>query len=136
MQTFLPYPDFRKSLECLDPRRLGNQVYRECKTLINGGWPHHPVAKMWRDYRWALAHYAVTGLNVLTSRGLYYPHHYEFFERIMQDETNHDIPWWLGWEPLHLSHRSNLIRKDPEWYGPMFPGVEPSLPYVYPSLPP
>ena len=51
MQTFLPYPSFSESMKCLDPKRLGNQVYRECLTLIRGGWSNHPIAKMWKKIR-------------------------------------------------------------------------------------
>jgi hypothetical protein len=50
MQVFLPYNDLSASVRCLDKSRLGNQVWREAKTLINGGWKHHPVAKLWADY--------------------------------------------------------------------------------------
>ena len=31
-----------------------------------------------------------------------------------------------------MSHRSSLVRKDPDRYGPRFPGVPPDLPYVWP----
>jgi hypothetical protein len=41
-------------------------------------------------------------------------------------------PAWWGDERLHASHRSNLLRKDPEWYG-RFAWVEPpDLPYFWP----
>ena len=39
MQVFLSYPDFEKSVQCLDSKRLGNQIYRECLIIIRGGWP-------------------------------------------------------------------------------------------------
>lgn len=60
MQTFLPYADFDESARALDPKRLGNQVYRECLTLIRGGWPNHPASRMWRGYECALACYGWT----------------------------------------------------------------------------
>jgi hypothetical protein len=41
-------------------------------------------------------------------------------------------PPWLGDEAFHASHRSNLLRKNPEWYG-QFGWTEPDdLPYVWP----
>ena len=49
---------------------------------------------------------------------------------LTQDEL--DLPPWIGDEAVHLSHRSNLIRKDPGYYGPLFPGVPDDLPYVWP----
>jgi hypothetical protein len=42
-------------------------------------------------------------------------------------------PPWLGDERLHASHRSNLLRKDPEHYG-QFEWTEPDdLPYWWPE---
>ena len=43
-----------------------------------------------------------------------------------------ELPSWLGDEAFHRSHRSALRRKDPEWYGPLFPDVPDDLEYVWP----
>src|SRR5690606_16168187 len=43
------------------------------------------------------------------------------------------LPPWLGWEALHRSHRAALVRKDPGYYGPLFPDVDPQMPYVWPA---
>jgi hypothetical protein len=43
-----------------------------------------------------------------------------------------ELPPWLGDPALHLSHRSALLRKDPGFYGPLFPGDPDDLPYVWP----
>jgi hypothetical protein len=47
------------------------------------------------------------------------------------------LPSWVGNEALHLSHRSNLLAKDPEYYRPRFAdrfGPEPDdLPYLWPG---
>jgi hypothetical protein len=48
-------------------------------------------------------------------------------------EAAGDVPWWWGLEPVHRSHRSALLRKDPDHYGPMFPGVPADLAYVWPG---
>jgi hypothetical protein len=42
------------------------------------------------------------------------------------------LPPWLGDEAFHRSHRSSLLRKDPDWYGPLFPDVPDDLEYVWP----
>lgn len=42
-----------------------------------------------------------------------------------------ELPRWLGDEAFHLSHRASLLRKDPEWYAPLF-GDVPDVPYVWP----
>jgi hypothetical protein len=41
-------------------------------------------------------------------------------------------PAWLGHPPLHVSHQSNLVRKDPAVYAERFPGVPDDLPYLWP----
>jgi hypothetical protein len=46
-------------------------------------------------------------------------------------EDSHRFPSWLD-DSLCLTHQSNLIRKDPAFYGPLFPGVPNNLPYVWP----
>jgi hypothetical protein len=40
-------------------------------------------------------------------------------------------PWW-GDPAFHASHRSNLLRKDPVWYGQFGWAEPPDLPYVWP----
>jgi hypothetical protein len=134
MQTFLPYPDFAESMKCLDDKRLGNQVYREGMTLLRGGWQNHPASKMWRGYQDALALYLWWGCRELNRRGKNYrgrPWWNELFDHDMPPVIVK--PPWLGNEDFHAAHRSNLIRKDPEWYG-QFGWSEPNdLPYIWPA---
>lgn len=132
MQTFLPYADFDKTASVLDNKRLGNQAYRECKSLINGGWPNHPASKMWKGYEYALAKYALALLNELTKRGRHYPHHIEFYKSKLKEYKNTGMPSWLGNKDFHASHRSNLLRKDYQHYS-KFGWKEPAdLSYVWP----
>jgi hypothetical protein len=49
------------------------------------------------------------------------------------DQEELELPPWIGDPEVHRSHQSNLIRKDPEFYGPLFPGVPADLPYIWPS---
>jgi hypothetical protein len=42
------------------------------------------------------------------------------------------LPAWLGDEAFHRAHRSNLLRKDPEWYGRLWPEEPDDLEYVWP----
>ena len=74
MQTFLPYPDFAKSAEVLDPRRLGKQRVEVLQvmraiTVPGYGWRHHPTAKMWKGYEEALAAYGVAVCREWCRRG-------------------------------------------------------------------
>ena len=55
MQTFLPYPDFQKTAQCLDNKRLGKQRVeaRQIISTLEGksnGWRNHPAVKMWKGY--------------------------------------------------------------------------------------
>ncbi len=133
MQTFLPYPDFVDTFRVLDNKRLGNQIYREALTLIRGGWPNHPAAKMWSGHTRALAAYALAGLDELLLRGKDYPHHRATFEQYVQQNPNTGMPWWFGNDAFHLSHRSNLLRKNSEHYRPLFGDIPDDLPYLWPD---
>jgi hypothetical protein len=142
MQVFLPYPDLKRSVCCLDPKRLGNQVYCECLTLIRGGWPNHPVAKMWRNAQMALATYALYGLEELERRGFSYPHHQWAFMGFLDTRITEgmmDMPSGFGDDRLHSSYRAALLYKDYAWYSrfgwseqPAVPDTRGRLPYFWP----
>lgn len=132
MQTFLPLPNYFESMKCLDPKRLGNQVWREGLTLIRGGWPNHPASKMWKGYEYHLGLYLLAGIDILSIRG---KHYVEIKNKIvveMKKFKDTGKPWWLGDNRLHSSHRSNLIRKNPEWYGKFKWSESNDIPYYWP----
>ena len=137
MQTFLPLPDYFESFMTLDRSRLGNQVYREGITLIGGGWPNHPASRMWRGYQYQLACYLAAGVDAMEARGWYRQGTIEkwrgFFEQFRKTLTPCDIPLWLGLEEFHASHRSNLLRKNSEWYGQFGWKESTDLPYIWPT---
>lgn len=138
MQTFLPYPSFSESARCLDRQRLGKQrveVIQLLRALLvpGSGWANHPAAKMWRGYEASLALYGLMICSEWIDRG------YEdsCMQKIAIVSANHLVenvtdPPWLGDPAFHAAHRSNLLRKNPEWYG-QFGWLEPNdLPYVWP----
>lgn len=55
-----------------------------------------------------------------------------YFLRMQMDYDSIEMPPWIGFEDFHRSHQSNLIRKDPEYYRPLFPNVPDDLPYIWP----
>lgn len=148
MQTFLPYADFERSARSLDTRRLGKQRV-ECIQVVRGltrsdyGWRHHPAVLMWKGHEEALGRYALTCCDVWSERG---------YADTCAATIGADLavagvtavrsqrelaaagllPPWLGDEEFHRSHRSSLLRKDPEHYGPLFVGVPDDLEYVWP----
>lgn len=132
MNTFLPFADFDKSCQVLDLKRLANQR-RECVTLLGAispegnGWKNHPAAKQWVGYDGALKLYLFKLIVWCINRGL--KNRMEFPDL----EPRCKMPPWLGHEPYHASHRANLLRKDPKWYGQFGWTEDPALPYVWPS---
>lgn len=134
MQTFLSLPDYRASMWCLDKSRLGNQVWREGLTLIRGGWPNHPASKMWRGHEFHLGLYLLAGCDVLLERsGKSYTAVREKILAEMQKFRDTGAPRWVGNNAFHASHRSNLLRKDPVWYGQFGWSEPPDLPYLWPT---
>ena len=131
MQTFLPYADFERSARALDQRRLGKQRV-ECIQVVRGltvegyGWRHHPAVKMWRGYEEALSLYFWSMVEEWRRRG------YRSTIELPRPEGNVLLPPWLGDERLHASHRSNLLRKEPGWYGNFGWSEQPDLPYWWP----
>lgn len=134
MQTFLPFSDFVASARALDRQRLGKQRV-ECWQLLRvllgltKGWSHHPAALMWTGRTGALARYAVACCDEWRARG----YKDTMRERFTPHVTDDAGPPWLGSPEFHRSHQSNLIRKLPEHYEPLFPGVPDNLPYIWPS---
>ena len=141
MQTFLPFPNYAYSALILDYKRLGKQRV-ECKQILlampklTGGWRNHPATKMWRNHEIELCRYAAAMCREWISRG-YNDSLLPFFEdaidQYSSDGRNDAPPPWLGDELLHASHRSNLLRKDPEFYGRYNWTEPPDIPYLWPT---
>lgn len=138
MQTFLPYPDFAESASALDYRRLGKQRVETLQILralagFTRGWTNHPATRMWRGYEAALINYGIAVCDEWMQRGYEDTCKFKllYLRAIFDGEPM--TPTWLGDGAIHRSHQSNLVRKDPEYYGPRFPDVPADLPYVWPS---
>ena len=135
MQTFLPYADFKKSVEVLDYRRLGKQRVETFQVLnillertSTKGWRNHPVTLMWTGYESALKLYQNMTIREWANRG--YKNNMQYEEI---DPSTIVMPAWFGNEEFHRSHRSNLLRKDFKYYSQYFD--EPNdLEYYWPGL--
>lgn len=146
MQTFLPVADFTESARLLDNPRLGKQRV-ECLQVLRAlelpdyGWANHPVVTMWRGRTAGLVVYSLAMVRVWRERGFA-----DTTERLIsefapdaatmtQDEAAAAglLPSWVGDEEVHLSHRSNLLAKDPEFYRSRFPHDPDDLPYKWPD---
>ena len=139
MQTFLPFCNFNLSAKCLDYRRLGKQrveAYQIINVLEGKGkrnkngkiaWENHPAVKMWKGYELALKHYFNCILSEWIRRG--YNNTMSFYDININNIIK---PSWLGDNAFHNSHKSNLLRKDPNYYSEFRNKVPNNLEYVWP----
>jgi hypothetical protein len=128
---------FVPAIEHLDYKRLGKQRI-EARTIYDintgankdwdnpGAWANHPAVKMWKGYENTLALYHDTCLMVWEYKG------YKNNMPRLNDYTfnNIIIPDWYTIDLVN-SHRSNLLRKDPVFYGQYRWDVPDNLPYVW-----
>jgi hypothetical protein len=87
---------------------------------------------MWRGYENTLAVYGITICLEWIERG-YNDNQLEWFRNKVISYDNDDTPPWLGNKDFHLSHRSNLLRKNLDHYSQFWPNVPDNLEYVWPS---
>ena len=135
MQTFLPYSNFEKTVKVLDDKRLGKQrveAFQILKALRGdyaktGAWENHPATRMWRGYSPALTAYMNTCIKEWCCRGKN-----NTMEKINIHGDDVVLPPWLGDPDFHASHRSNLLRKDPQFYGQYHWQESDDLPYIWP----
>jgi hypothetical protein len=149
MQTFLIAHSHYKTARDLDDKRLGKQRV-ETKQILRAlegqtkGWVNHPATKMWEGCEYALAVYGWIMCNEWTHRGFkdtltkyfverqaYYIKLNKLFGKPLAE------PWWM--EDLETygnviqSHRSNMLRKNPDFYGKYSWKVSNDLPYMWPT---
>lgn len=136
MQTFLPYPDFERSAQCLDYRRLGKQRVEAFQILQaitdpSYGWQNHPAVNMWRGYQFALADYGLAICSDWIIRG----YRDSMYDRILAfaagDHRAIEMPWWFGDDRFHSEHRAALLFKD-QYYSQFDWVEEPKLDYWWP----
>jgi hypothetical protein len=142
MQTFVPHgPSFLATAMCLDNKRLGKQRV-ECLQIVNAltdpnakGWRNHPATRMWDGHVPALVHYGLAMCKVWTNKGFKDTCADKMLRRAEEagiDLAYPVLPDWLFDTDVIFSHRSNLIRKLPDHYGPMWPNVRDDMPYKWP----
>ena len=134
MQTFLPYKSFKESFKVLDYRRLGKQrveAYQILNVLLGRtktkGWVNHPATKMWKGYENALKQYLNECIDHWIARG--------YNNNMKKEVIEGDIvyPHWLGDDSFHSTHRSNLLRKDKEFYSQYMWTESDDMEYYWPS---
>jgi len=140
MQTFLAYPSFTACARALDRGRLGKQRV-ECLQLLNAltgrstGWRNHPAARMWAQHLPQLVGYSLAICSEWVGRGYRDTCAGKIRAIAAADgiEPDDTAPDWLT-PAVTESHQSNLLRKAPDHYRPIFGSDLPDdLPYVWPA---
>ena len=129
MQVFAPSSDLAELVQVMDDVRLRNQR-RESMALLNGGWPNHPVAKLWAPWKGWLVIVTLGYCKEVVRRG--WRDNTAERLRAIQVENYHRPPWW-GDEAFHSSHRASLLWKDPHHYGQFGWTEHPRYGYIYPD---
>jgi hypothetical protein len=98
------------------------------------GWRNHPAVLGWKGFEAGLLDYQRAVCAEWSRRG--------FADTCLASTAGlfeasglpvaRTRPAWVDDPAVHRSHQSNLIRKDPVFYRPLFPGVPDDLEYVWP----
>lgn len=140
MQTFMTHDNYMDTAKALDNKRLGKQrveAYQILKALRGdyndtGAWVNHPATVMWRNHQYELALYGLTISMEFYERGFDgYAMMMKFTDLCndLQSGNRESYPWWINHQLLHLTHQSNLMRKNAEFYEFDVPN---NIPYVWP----
>lgn len=139
MQTFITDIDPAISASNLDNKRLGKQrveAIQIARTLLglSDGWKNHPIMRLWKGYEsWLIRVYLHSILKEWEHRGFNNDKctsHYKILASMVPLEIKY--PHWID-EQFIESHRSNLIRKNKEYYQAKFPSVPDDISYIWPS---
>jgi len=118
----MPFNDFKKSVECLDDKRLGKQRVEAMQILniltgVNktAAWKNHPAVRMWSGYEDALKLYHNYSIEEWINRGKN-----NTMKLFPVKLFNISYPDWMHNPKLLISHRCNLLRKDFDHYVKFF----------------
>lgn len=144
MQTFLPYPDIIKSVQCLDNKRLGKQRVEAMQILkaLSGcyekAWINHPTIKMWAGYEDCLECYMNNCIAEWIRRGFNNTMKFcitsvikNYAKMDIYFSENFDYPEWWG-NKIHSTHRAALLAKNYEYYKQFNWTEEPKIDYYWP----
>ena len=130
MQTFLPYPALRDSLDALDNKRLNKQILETYQILnvLSGltksnAWRNHPAVLMWEGAESELWRYGMNAIAIADIRGIKTENNLANMKTIAIKAAKYwgdDEPLWrkspTTIKRVNATHKANLYRKDPEYY--------------------
>ena len=141
MQTFITDFNMAQNAKNLDNKRLGKQRVEglqiaSCLLEKETRWKNHPTVKMWKGYEEFLLYFYLNWIfDQWLRRGYKNEKCTETYERLCNickypGFENIKTPLWLSIQFIE-SHRSNLIRKNPEFYRPLFLDTKEGLEYIW-----
>lgn len=109
---YLPFADYQQCASCFDSYTLRKQCIEIIRLLSHfrhfGSVPNDAdnpcLAGMWREHQGALVRYG----KILAQESLNRGYNDTFLFHLAQYQIPYQHPQWLGWEPLHKSHRAAL----------------------------
>lgn len=133
---YMPYPDFQRSVEVLDYRRL-NVMMISCFNLLSFYSKAHTSLAIpryhgigmwaWFGYEKALLKLAETCEKEWLKRGYKTKFRSQWYHN-SRWSSQPDVPDWLSDSEFCESQQAYLVKKNPELYRPLFPDVDPNLP--------
>ena len=140
MQTFICDIVLNISASNLDVKRLGKQRIEAiqiamCLLEKESKWKNHPAVKMWKGFEvFLVKEYLKSILDEWNKRGFKNEKCKEHYFRLLEKVKNKKIikPYWINSEFIE-AHRSNLIRKKPEFYKKLWSFTESNLEYIWPK---
>lgn len=135
--TFVTCSDPRIVAKHLSDLNLGKQRVEAVQILnillkpdSGGAWSQHPIAKAWQGHTNGLKYYINCMIDEFEARGKN-----NNMERQVYDDKSIVLPWWFGWERLHMNHRAILSIKNPWHYNSTLFEINPeylSYGYIWP----
>jgi hypothetical protein len=148
MQTFLTHKKHGRTAGALDMMRLGRQrddARRILRALLHEDpegdeYANDPAVEMWSGYERELVYYGLTVCYEWSVTRQFKDNVLSWFrdkaielgcppEQLTSAEL---APPWVSDVWVLRSHRSNLIRKMPHHYGPLFPSTPENMPFLWP----
>lgn len=119
-------PEAKKFMYGVKPARV-----KKHWVIKSTPWYTHPACRMWLGYEASLKVYCNHMLQAIVKydTAIMEFNGYDIVERFVAPVVH---PPWLGDELFHSSHKSNLLRKDPGFYGQYCWKVPLDLDYVWP----
>ena len=123
-------PNCNQKVTHFNPHKTGHHCYNCEAPLKRTPWYNHPAVLMWKTHENALVLYVEEICREWIKRGF----KDSILEKVQAFRNGECcvLPAWFGNDAFHLSHQSNLLKKDPEHYGQYFIGIPSDLPYVWP----